>query len=389
MPSCLAIVPARGGSKGVPRKNILPVGGVPLVAHAIRAALGAERITRLVVSTDDEEIAHTAEQFGAEVLHRPAAISGDTATSESAVVHCLQELREREGYVPDLTMLIQCTSPLTSSEDLDGLVAALLEKKADSAFIAVPFFHFLWEHDEQGRVKGVNHEGAKRKRRQDLTPAFLENGAAYLMRTQPFLETEERFCGEVAVYLADASRSLEIDDPADVVKAEALLVEQQRRHAVALLPSPLRAVVFDFDGVFTDNRVLVTDDGREAVFCDRSDGMAFSALRDLGLELLILSKERNPLATRRAEALGITCKQATDDKVTFLRSWLEEKGIPEDAAVYLGNDIDDVEALQMEACGVVVADAHPRARACASIVLSQPGGRGAIRELCELITSRT
>jgi len=387
--SCLAIIPARGGSKGVPRKNVRPLAGLPLVAHAIRAALAADHISRVVVSSDDEEILAVAEQYGAEAMRRPTDISGDDATSESAVLHCLQTLKEREQYEPELTMLIQCTSPLTSREDLDGLIETLRAEKADSAFIAVPFYHFLWSRDADGKAQGINHEGVKRKRRQDLEPAYLENGAAYVMRTEAFVASGERFCGNVAIHVVDPSRALEIDDPIDVVKAEAVLSQQQRRLSADLLPSPLQAVVFDFDGVFTDNRVVVTDDGHEAVHCHRGDGMGLERLRNSGVELLILSKERNPVVTRRAEKLKLECQQATDDKVSFLKRWFADKGISAEATVYVGNDINDIGPLQLVGCGVVVADAHEDARACAQIVLSKNGGYGAVRELCDLIASRT
>lgn len=221
-PSCLAVIPARGGSKGVPRKNVRLLAGRPLVAHAIVAARGARGITRTVVSTDDEEIAQVTQDWGAEVVKRPDELSGDQATSESAVLHALESLRLRENYEPELVMLIQCTSPLTISNDLDKLMVDLLEKGADSAFTACPFGHFLWREVE-GRAQGVNHEGARRKRRQDLAPQYLETGAAYVMRTARFIETGERFCGRSVLSISPAERCLEIDDPADFIRAEAFM----------------------------------------------------------------------------------------------------------------------------------------------------------------------
>jgi N-acylneuraminate cytidylyltransferase len=116
---CLAIIPARGGSKGLPRKNLKKVGGVPLVARSVRSALAASAITRTVVSTDDEEIANVAREAGAEVIMRPNSISGDEASTEPALLHVLETLDTDEGYHPDLTCFIQCTSPLTTSGDLD------------------------------------------------------------------------------------------------------------------------------------------------------------------------------------------------------------------------------------------------------------------------------
>jgi N-acylneuraminate cytidylyltransferase len=127
-------------------------------------------------------------------------LSGDTATSESAVRHALEQLRQTEAYEPELVMLVQCTSPLTLSADFDGLIDTLMRERADSAFTVCPFHHFLWKRGGDGASEGVNHEGARRKRRQELEPQFLETGAAYVMRTEAFLASDERFCGRTVMY---------------------------------------------------------------------------------------------------------------------------------------------------------------------------------------------
>lgn len=382
---CIAIIPARGGSKGLPRKNVLDLAGLPLVAHAIRAALAAERISAVYVSTDDAEIAAVARRFGAEVVDRPVEIAGDTASSESAVLHALEALITAGGPEPDFVMMIQCTSPLTTAADLDGAIETLEREGADSCFTAVPFHHFLWRSDAEGVAVGVNHAGAKRKRRQDLEPQYLENGAAYVMRYAPFVASGERFCGRTVLHQVDAGRALEIDDPVDFVRAEATLRHREARARAESLPRPIDAVVMDFDGVFTDNAVFVFQDGREAVRADRGDGMGLSMLREAGVPLMILSKERNPVVTARAEKLRIECFQAMDDKLPALRKWLDERGARLEHTVFVGNDVNDLACLRAAGCGVVPADAHAQARAAASLVLDRAGGHGALRELCDLI----
>jgi N-acylneuraminate cytidylyltransferase len=388
VPSCTAIIPARGGSRGVPRKNVRDLGGIPLVAHAIRAALEARHVSTVWVSTDDPEIAEVARRYGAGVVERPEALAGSTASSESALVHAVEWLREAGHPVGDLLMMIQCTSPLTTSEDLDGAVEELVASGADSCFLAAPFHHFIWERDADGRARGVNHEGSKRKRRQDLEPQFIENGAAYVMRTDLFMETRERFCGTTVVHVVDAARTLEIDDPVDFVRAEATLRARREGARAGDLPDPLHAVVMDFDGVFTDNHVYVFEDGREAVRADRGDGMGLELLGRLGIPMVILSKERNPVVTARARKLGIECHQSMEKKLPSLRSWLEARGLELAHTVYVGNDVNDLECLRAVGCGVVPADAHPRAREAAQVVLERNGGDGALRELCDLILDR-
>jgi N-acylneuraminate cytidylyltransferase len=382
---CLAVIPARGGSKGVPRKNLRLLGGVPLVAHAIRAARGARRVTRVLVSTDDPEIARVATEYGAEVIARPSELSGDTASSESAVLHALDVLRVREGYEPELVMLVQCTSPLTRAADLDGLVERLLEAGADSAFTAVPFFHFLWRIDHEGYAVGVNHAGNKRKRRQDLAPEFLESGAAYVARTPAFREAADRFAGRVVVHVTPGRDCLEIDEPADLDKAEALLRRARDGQRWSSLPERVQAVIFDFDGVLTDNRVQVDERGVESVTCDRGDGLGLGLLRAAGVQILILSKERSRVVQARADKLGLECLQGVDDKLPALRGWLSRHGIELSASVYVGNDVNDLDCMRAVACAVAPSDAHPAALSSAQLVLARPGGRGAVRELCDLL----
>ncbi len=385
---CLAIIPARGGSKGIPRKNLRLLAGKPLVAHAIAAARAATAIDRVMVSTDDAEIAAAARRHGAEVMIRPAEISDDTASSESAVLHCLEQLSQRESYVPALVMMIQCTAPLTTAADLDGAVTELEQAGADSCFTAVPFYHFVWQRDEDGAAIGLNHSGRRRARRQDLPLQLLENGAAYVMRTETFLAERDRFCGKVVAHVVAEDRCLEIDTPDDLVQAAALLEAARAGERASLLPRPIDAIVFDFDGVLTDNRVLVFEDGREAVSCDRGDGLGLGLLRERGIPMLILSKERNPVVSRRAEKLGIECIQAADDKPGLLTGWLESRQLSVDRTIFVGNDVSDVSCLELVGCAVCPADAHPSARAASGLVLAHPGGAGAVRELCDMVLSQ-
>ena len=159
-------------------------------------------------------------------------------------------------------------------------------------------------------------------------------------------------------------------------------------------PSPpviagARLVVFDFDGVLTDNRVLVFEDGREAVLCNRADGLAFDALRAVGLPALILSTERNPVVAARAKKLGVPVLQAVADKAEALAAHCAAAGIALVDVVYLGNDVNDLPALRLVGHPVAVADAHPLARRAAHHVLATRGGDGAARELVERLLGVT
>lgn len=326
---CLAIIPARGGSKGIPRKNVLPLAGKPLIAHNIEQARLANKVSRVVVSTDDPEIAAVSERYGAEVVWRPAEISGDTASSELALLHVLESLRQNENYRPDLVVFLQCTSPLTLAEDIDGTVQALEDQAADTALAVIPFHYFLWRlaaHQDGGlNAAGINHDKSVRPLRQEREPQFLETGAVYVMKTAGFEAARHRFFGKTALYVMPTERRLEIDEPVDFQVAEVLMRAQNEKRQLATLPNPVAALVLDFDGVFTDNRVIVFQDGSEAVICDRGDGWGIAQLKKTGLAILILSTETNPVVQARANKLGIPCVHGIQDKGRALQAWLSSK----------------------------------------------------------------
>ncbi|MFE1575503.1 cytidylyltransferase domain-containing protein [Streptomyces fradiae] len=409
----LAVIPARGGSKGVPGKNLAPVGGVPLVARAVRACLAARRVTHVAVSTDDPEIAAVASGAGAEVVARPTALAGDTATSEAALLHALDAHEARHGRPADVVLLVQCTSPFVTPGDVDGVAAEVLDHGADTALTVAPSHGFLWHETHPtgppppphpaalGRAtaagtptptatptpvpaptshaEGVNHDKAHRPRRQDRRPEYLETGAAYAMEAAGFRTHGHRFFGRTALVPTDPARVLEIDDPHDLARARAL--------APLLDPvdTPTRAdvdaVVLDFDGTQTDDRVLVDSDGRELVAVHRGDGLGVAALRRAGLHLLILSTERNPVVAARARKLHVPVLHGIDRKDAALKHWCEEYGVDPQRVLYAGNDVNDLPCLALVGWPVAVADAHAAVRAAARAVTTARGGAGAVREI--------
>jgi YrbI family 3-deoxy-D-manno-octulosonate 8-phosphate phosphatase len=146
-------------------------------------------------------------------------------------------------------------------------------------------------------------------------------------------------------------------------------------------------IVFDFDGVFTDNRVLVLEDGTEGVMCSRSDGLGLSRLRKLGIDMMIMSTEKNPVVAARARKLKLDCVHGVDDKLAELKRQLEDRGYSADKTAFVGNDINDKDCLHFVGLGVVVADAWPEVSAIADLVLERDGGDGAVREFCDAIWS--
>jgi YrbI family 3-deoxy-D-manno-octulosonate 8-phosphate phosphatase len=385
----LAVIPARGGSKGVPAKNLLPVGGVPLVARAVRECRATRLVTDVVVSTDDQAIAAAAREAGAEVVLRPAAIAGDTATSEAAVLHALDAHEALHGSAVDVVLLVQCTSPFITREDIDGVAGAVVENGADTALTVANFHGFIWRDAADQSAEGgngVNHDKSFRPRRQDRPQDLLETGAAYAMDAAGLREHQHRFFGRTELVRTDPARVLEIDDPHDLARARALapLFDANRPGSLPTAED-IDAVVLDFDGTQTDDRVLIDSDGREFVSVHRGDGLGIAALRKSGLTMLILSTEQNPVVAARARKLKIPVLHGIDRKDLALKQWCEEQGIAPERVLYVGNDVNDLPCFALVGWPVAVASAHDVVRGAARAVTTVPGGDGAIREIASWI----
>ncbi|MDP9592423.1 UNVERIFIED_ORG: CMP-N-acetylneuraminic acid synthetase [Shinella zoogloeoides] len=225
--NCVALITARGGSKRLPRKNILPLGGEPLIAWSIKAALSACNVRRVVVSTDSEEIATISRQAGAEVpFLRPDNLSGDKSSHYDVVKHAVDWLEEDEGSLPSEVVLLQPTSPLRSSEDIDGLLELMQSEGADSAFCVSPvevhpaYFYRLNEH-HQASLLLPRPPGYMRS--QDLEPLYRENGAGYALRPETLRQRDRILGPDPVAYVMPVERSIDIDNELDFFLATALL----------------------------------------------------------------------------------------------------------------------------------------------------------------------
>lgn len=147
----------------------------------------------------------------------------------------------------------------------------------------------------------------------------------------------------------------------------------------------VRLLLLDFDGVLTDNRVWISDDGRESVACTRADGIGLSRLRRLGIPCAIVSTETNPVVGHRARKLGLAFRQAVEDKGVVVRDLAAEHGVPLAQVAFMGNDVNDLPAFAEVGLRLCPADAHPRIRGLADLVTTLPGGQGCVREVCDLI----
>ncbi len=219
----LVVIPARGGSKGVPRKNLRSVGGRPLVTWSIAHALEVPPPVRVVVSTDDPEIAEVARGAGAEVpFMRPAELAGDTTATEPAVAHAIDEMAAR-GFHPDGVVLLQATSPLR----LEGTVARAVERfragGVDALVGVVPQTPFVWHLEEPPRAE---YDVDRRPRRQDLSEQeflYRETGSLYVTRTDLYSNPGNRIAGRVELFVMQEIEGIDIDSEIDLQYADRLI----------------------------------------------------------------------------------------------------------------------------------------------------------------------
>ncbi|WP_353093815.1 acylneuraminate cytidylyltransferase family protein [Tissierella praeacuta] len=227
----LAIIPARGGSKGVPRKNIRLLNGIPLIGHTLMEAKKSKYLNRVIVSTDDEEIVKISRQFNGEVpCLRPKELAKDTSPTIDSIIHIINYLKEKENYLPDYICLLQCTSPLRTYEDIDGAIEKLLYTDFDGIISVCevevnPYWTNVFEKD---KLKYFIEEGKNITRRQDLPKVYRYNGAIYIIKTDILMDIKSFETENITGYIMSNEDSIDIDTITDFKIAEILMKERER-----------------------------------------------------------------------------------------------------------------------------------------------------------------
>ena len=384
----VGVIPARAGSKGIPGKNIQIIGGLPLIAWSINALNESKYIEHTYVSSDSENILNIASTFGASLIERPEEFSQDQSSTEDFLNHFILYLESKQIY-PDIIVYLQCTSPYSTSAHIEKILKILIANpNLGCAFSALEDHSFLWSVDANGDGYGLNHEAySQRERRQDLKRQYKETGAIYAFRTEKYKSTKNRFCGKAVPVTIENSIPFEIDTPFDLLMMRYL----EPLYGAAKLKKPIekcKALVVDFDGVLTNDKVMIDDSGRETVECSRADGLGTEILKKLGIKILILTREENNVVLKRAEKMKVEINHGVKNKVEILKEWTTKNLLERSEIAYIGNDINDLECLMWVGFPFAPSDCNQALIEAGIPRLQNKGGEGVIREFANLLTQK-
>lgn len=384
----VAFIPVRGGSKSIPLKNIKPISGKPLVYWTVKAACSCKYIDKVYVATDSDKIRETVESFKngveaelfskATVIERSAESASDTASTEFAM------LEFASNYKFDNIVLIQATSPLLVSDDLDRGFEVFNEEGTDSVLSVVRQKRFHWDNDENGYAYPTNYDVFNRPRRQEFDGYLVENGAFYISSKADLIKSQNRVSGSIKAVEMNDDTFFEIDEPSDWVIIEALM---KKNGIIAPKQIPeIKMFLTDCDGCLTDGGMYYSERGDELKKFNTRDGMGFALLRQKGIITGIVTSESVDLNRRRAEKLKLDILEAgCKDKLSAIKGICDDWRIALENVCYIGDDINDIEAVKAVGYGCCPADAMPEVKKVAKYVTKANGGEGVIREIVEQI----
>lgn len=365
-----AIIPARGGSKGIPRKNIRQIAGFPLIYWSIQAAKASKFLHNFYVSTEDDEIATIARSYGANVLMRPDELSRDDTTTLAVLQHINAEIES------DAIMVLQPTSPIRDMHTIDECITDYSNGDYDT--LATGFY-----------AKMIEYGTHKNMRRQDIKGFFHDDGNVYIIKNS-IISRGDWSGDNILRKVLPRECHYEIDDDTDFFICESLL---KKRILEGIQPwnileqlSQIKMLVMDVDGVLTDAGMYYTENGDELKKFNTRDGKGIELIRNLGIKTAIITSEDTNIVANRAQKLSVDhLVQGAKKKGSFLRELAEKENIPLESIAYIGDDVNDLEPFDLAGFPVAVADASDKLKDNALYCTFNKGGHGAVRELCDLI----
>lgn len=387
----MAFIPVRGGSKSIPLKNIKQMNGRPLVYWTIKAACECQFIDEVYVATDSNAIKATIKAFSNEgeienihklkVVGRSAESASDTASTEFAMLEFASE------YAFDNIVLIQATSPLLRTEDLNRGFEVFAQCGVDSVLSVVKQKRFRWQYNKQGYVYPTNYDVYNRPRRQEFEGDMVENGAFYISSKQSLMQSGNRISGNIMPVEMDEDTFYEIDEPSDWEIIE-LLMKKKGNKMQDFIQSKIDMFLTDCDGCLTDGGMYYSEQGDELKKFNTRDGMGFAKLRKQGILTGIITSEDMHLNYMRANKLKLdVLEQGCKDKVETMKQVCKRYNIDLKNVLYIGDDLNDIEVLKIVGYSCCPADAVPEVKAVVAYVAQAKGGTGVIREIVDKITS--
>jgi YrbI family 3-deoxy-D-manno-octulosonate 8-phosphate phosphatase len=375
------VIPARGGSKGIPRKNLQLVNGITLIERAIKIALKSN-VHQVIVSTDDVQIKDISNKYGVLIHDRSIKNSDDSSSTESVILEVIKDFERK--WDKEVTLgFYQVTSAFVSPKTINACFG--YAEQGFSAFSAVEFHGFIWENDTKWNP--INHPLDFRPRRQNVNQKVKETGAIYTFPFNKFKEKKYRFCSEVMPVLVNPITSLEIDTVEDLELSN-LISSQFEDINLELIDFNLPKIIFtDFDGCLTNDKVRVNMFGRESVIVNRKDGLAVKRLNRMGIEVVIATTETNKVVQVRAKKMKIECLSGLESKVDAISSYIFARNLTWGDIWYVGNDVNDLEAIEKSTLSFCPSDASPEVFSKADVVLSRKGGEGLLSEIASRLES--
>lgn len=347
-----------------------PLAGTPLLTRACETALASGVFDQVAVLCDPAHAALVPTQPEGRFITLPAPVRlPTTGTPEGLVVHTLAALHQLQpSRAIDAVALLSPLFPLRHAADIARGVEMLDQARA--AGVSVRPVNSPWRETADGIEAVTSHMGK-----------ILEETDALIYATAARWRDANgwRFAGPVLPLTSHTPPVRTMHDlyaASDALRAATLASARQRLGGIDLL-------IFDFDGVFTPNQVMVMQDGQEGVMCSRSDGLGLTMLRERGMQVAVLTAEMNPVVLRRCEKLKLPCLQVPRDKKAGLLQMLGERAVAPARVCYVGNDINDIPCMEHVGLAVAVADAYPQVKAAAHLVTTRNGGFGAVREVVD------
>ena len=384
MDKYIVFIPARGGSKSIPLKNINNIAGKPLIFWTIEAAINCDKVDRVYLSTDSEQIIRVAKQIKNkkfEIVQRSSETATDLASTESAM------LEFSNSFSFENIILIQPTSPLLTSKDIESAIIKYEDSNVDSLLSVVEQKRFMWDIRSDSFVKPLNYDPLNRPRRQDFNGFLVENGALYITGKNLLQETKSRISGNIACYKMPEETYYEIDEPSDWIIVERLLLSRKNaNNSPKNNLNNVKLLVTDVDGVLTDCGMYYTEKGDEIKKFNTRDGMGFQLLREKGIKTAIITKENTTIVKNRAKKLKIDeVYQGIEDKLIALEDLRKKYNLDYSEIAYVGDDINDIAVLKMVGFSFCPNDAVDEVKDICDYILHNRGGSGIIRNIYDLI----